>query len=181
MHRFHYYPPSLQVPMGPKWIFFFHWQKERKEDILTSFERPKWPITPNKRLHLKCCLFFESNKPKKERKKERCIYHVWMEDFELDLWDKSDTPSVSTTFVWCNFANMISSGHRICIYKQNTPHPSPPTCVYDRSLCALGMPLTQPISISSYCTIHFGELALFMNFGACICIHVSRLLNEPLC
>ena len=24
-----------------------------KKDILTSFKRPKWPIRPNKRLHLK--------------------------------------------------------------------------------------------------------------------------------
>ena len=27
--------------------------KERKKDILMSFKRPKWPIRPNKRLHLK--------------------------------------------------------------------------------------------------------------------------------
>ena len=35
-------------------------KKERKNDILTSFKRPKWPIRPNKRLHLKCCLVFEN-------------------------------------------------------------------------------------------------------------------------
>ena len=28
------------------------YEKERKNDILTSFKRPKWPIRPNKRLHL---------------------------------------------------------------------------------------------------------------------------------
>ena len=27
-------------------------KKERKKEILTSFKRPKWPIRPNKRLHL---------------------------------------------------------------------------------------------------------------------------------
>ena len=37
-------------------------KKERKKDILTSFKRPKWPIRPHKRLHLKCCLVFENNK-----------------------------------------------------------------------------------------------------------------------
>ena len=35
-------------------------KKERKKDILTSFKRPKWPIRPNKRLHLKCFLVFEN-------------------------------------------------------------------------------------------------------------------------
>ena len=35
---------------------------ESKKDILTSFKRPKWLIIPKKRLHLKCCLFFENNK-----------------------------------------------------------------------------------------------------------------------
>ena len=39
-------------------------EKERKKDILTSFKRPKWPIRPNKRLHLKCCLVFENSKSK---------------------------------------------------------------------------------------------------------------------
>ena len=39
-------------------------KKERKNDILTAFKRPKWPIRPNKRLHLKCCLVFENNKSK---------------------------------------------------------------------------------------------------------------------
>ena len=34
--------------------------KERKKDILMSFKRPKWPIRPNKKLHLKCCLIFET-------------------------------------------------------------------------------------------------------------------------
>ena len=29
-----------------------------------SSKRPKWPIRPNKRLHRKCCLIFENNKPK---------------------------------------------------------------------------------------------------------------------
>ena len=29
-------------------------KKKRKKDTLTSFKRPKWPIRPNKRLHLKC-------------------------------------------------------------------------------------------------------------------------------
>ena len=33
---------------------------ERKKDILTSFKRPKWPIRPNKRLHLKCGLVNKS-------------------------------------------------------------------------------------------------------------------------
>ena len=37
-----------------------HRKKERKKDILTSFKRPKWPIRPNKRLHLKCFLVFEN-------------------------------------------------------------------------------------------------------------------------
>ena len=27
-------------------------EKERKKEMLTSFKRPKWPIRPNKRLHL---------------------------------------------------------------------------------------------------------------------------------
>ena len=40
-------------------------QPERKKDILTSCQRPKWPISPNKRWHLKCCLVFENNKSKK--------------------------------------------------------------------------------------------------------------------
>ena len=35
-------------------------EEERKKDILTSFKRPKWPIRPNKRLHLECCLVFEN-------------------------------------------------------------------------------------------------------------------------
>ena len=35
-------------------------KEERKKDILMSFKRPKWPIRPNKRLHLKCCLVFEN-------------------------------------------------------------------------------------------------------------------------
>ena len=35
-------------------------KQERKKDILTSFKRPKWPIRPNKRLHLKCFLVFEN-------------------------------------------------------------------------------------------------------------------------
>ena len=39
-------------------------RKGRKKDILTSFKRPKWPIKPNKRLQLKCCLVFENNKSK---------------------------------------------------------------------------------------------------------------------
>ena len=39
-------------------------RKRRKKDILTSCKRPKWPIRPNKRLHLKCCLVFENNKSK---------------------------------------------------------------------------------------------------------------------
>ena len=39
-------------------------KRERKQDILTSFKRPKCPIRENKRLHLKCCLVFENNKSK---------------------------------------------------------------------------------------------------------------------
>ena len=27
-------------------------EREREREILTSFKRPKWPIRPNKRLHL---------------------------------------------------------------------------------------------------------------------------------
>ena len=38
--------------------------KKEKKDILTSFKRPKWPISPNKRLNLRSCLFFENNKSK---------------------------------------------------------------------------------------------------------------------
>ena len=38
-------------------------KKEREKDILRSFKRPKWPIRPNKILHLKRCLVYE-NKPK---------------------------------------------------------------------------------------------------------------------
>ena len=38
--------------------------RERKKHILTSFKTPEWPIRPNKRLHLKCCLVFYNNKPK---------------------------------------------------------------------------------------------------------------------
>ena len=34
--------------------------RERKKDILMSFKRPKWPIRPNKRLHLNCHLVFEN-------------------------------------------------------------------------------------------------------------------------
>ena len=42
-------------------------EKERKKkDILMSCKRPKWPIRPNKRLHLKCCLVFENKKKRKE-------------------------------------------------------------------------------------------------------------------
>ena len=41
-------------------------ERKKKKDILTSFKRPKWPIRPNKRLHLKCCLVFENNNKKKE-------------------------------------------------------------------------------------------------------------------
>ena len=33
-----------------------HKMEERNKDVLTSFKRPKWPIRPNKRLHLKSCL-----------------------------------------------------------------------------------------------------------------------------
>ena len=39
-------------------------KKERKKDILMSCKRAKWPIRPNKRLHLKCCLVIENNKSK---------------------------------------------------------------------------------------------------------------------
>ena len=39
-------------------------ERKKKKDILTSFKRPKWPIRPNKRLHLKCCLMFENSKSK---------------------------------------------------------------------------------------------------------------------
>ena len=41
-------------------------EKERKKDILTSFKRPKCPIRPNKRLHLKCFLVFERDRELKE-------------------------------------------------------------------------------------------------------------------
>ena len=50
----------IQVANGSP-IFSIHSRKkERKKDILTSFKRPKWPIRPNKRLHLKCFLVFEN-------------------------------------------------------------------------------------------------------------------------
>ena len=39
-------------------------RKEKETDILTSFNWPKWPIRPNKRLHVKCCLVFGNNKSK---------------------------------------------------------------------------------------------------------------------
>ena len=44
-----------------KWFSF----KVKKERYITSFKRPKWPKRTNKRLHLKCCLVFENNKPRK--------------------------------------------------------------------------------------------------------------------
>ena len=40
-------------------------EREREKDKLTSFKRPKWPIKPNKTLHLKCRLVFENSKSKK--------------------------------------------------------------------------------------------------------------------
>ena len=39
-------------------------KKERKKDTVTSFKRPKWPIRPNRRLHLRRCLVFENKKLK---------------------------------------------------------------------------------------------------------------------
>ena len=32
---------------------YISFEERPKKDILTSFKRPKWPIRPNKRLHLK--------------------------------------------------------------------------------------------------------------------------------
>ena len=34
--------------------------ERKKERYINVFERPKWPIRPNKRLHLKCFLVFEN-------------------------------------------------------------------------------------------------------------------------
>ena len=52
------------VTMGIYYYLETSMHKRRKKDTLTSFKRPKWPIRPNKRLHLKCCLVFENNKSK---------------------------------------------------------------------------------------------------------------------
>ena len=35
-------------------------EREKKERYINVFKRPKWPIRPNKRLHLKCFLVFEN-------------------------------------------------------------------------------------------------------------------------
>ena len=35
-------------------------ERKKKERYIKFFERPKWPIRPNKRLHLKSCLVFEN-------------------------------------------------------------------------------------------------------------------------
>ena len=49
---------KMSVFAFPLFVFIVR-KKERKKDILMSFKRPNWPIRPNHRLNLKCCLVFE--------------------------------------------------------------------------------------------------------------------------
>ena len=58
-------------------------EKERKKDILMSFKRPKWPIRPNKILHLKCCLIFENNKSKQRKEKKRKKYSLNIKVYKI--------------------------------------------------------------------------------------------------
>ena len=51
-------------------------ERKKKERYINVFKRPKWPIRPNKRLHLKCFLVFRRSKRRRKRREpdSSCVY-----------------------------------------------------------------------------------------------------------